>query len=376
MRNVKSVKMGGWGNPSAFTLVELLVVIAIIGILIALLLPAVQAAREAARRMQCTNNLKQIGLAVHTFHDSRQGLPPLCIFANLKTLFPLIYPYAEQAAALDLIDNKRAGWGAEQTHGTWFLTDHATEPSLTNQERQSLGSVAWMKCPSRRSGMRILDTNEANAASAGPRGDYAMVVTKREVDAGNPFDWWHQCCVFSKANPCCRQDLFRSPFVLPSVTFRDGVDGSDPMHYGNVQSWNVKDTMARWSDGTSNQIIIGEKWIPSWALEATTGPTASWDNSYLSQWTNECLFGSARFIEDTPGIPPIARSPNDSTILEGTAATSFNPNNWGKCGFGSHHPGTCNFAVGDGSVHGFSVTINPTVLMNLADVRSGQAVSF
>jgi prepilin-type N-terminal cleavage/methylation domain-containing protein/prepilin-type processing-associated H-X9-DG protein len=92
---------------SAFTLVELLVVIAIIGILIALLLPAVQAAREAARRSQCTNNLKQLGLGLQNYHDVQQSFPcgcggttqgyPLCNNGRVSPFIPLL-PFIEQQA--------------------------------------------------------------------------------------------------------------------------------------------------------------------------------------------------------------------------------------------------------------------------------------
>ena len=113
MKNVSFDKMGGEGNVRAFTLVELLVVIAIIGILIALLLPAVQAAREAARRMQCTNNLKQIGLAMHNYHDAYITALPKGAAAGRDALeskmgshnwTASLLPFMEQGALYDTID--------------------------------------------------------------------------------------------------------------------------------------------------------------------------------------------------------------------------------------------------------------------------------
>ena len=96
--------MGRGGRRRAFTLVELLVVIAIIGILVALLLPAIQAAREAARRSQCSNNLKQIGIATHTYHDSQKALPPMRVWDADRTWLALLLPYMEEAQIADLWD--------------------------------------------------------------------------------------------------------------------------------------------------------------------------------------------------------------------------------------------------------------------------------
>jgi prepilin-type N-terminal cleavage/methylation domain-containing protein len=109
-----------------FTLVELLVVIAIIGILIALLLPAVQAAREAARRSQCTNNMKQVGLALHNYHDVHKTFPPSAIWGSPNipanelgrlpdpfhhTFTTFILPYMEQTALYDTVDFNLPAWG-------------------------------------------------------------------------------------------------------------------------------------------------------------------------------------------------------------------------------------------------------------------------
>ncbi|PQO33432.1 prepilin-type cleavage/methylation domain-containing protein [Blastopirellula marina] len=105
-------------KKSAFTLVELLVVIAIIGVLIALLLPAVQQAREAARRTQCNNNLKQLGLAMHNYHDTFQSLPAGWIDVGSSNNYmgwgTFLLPFVEQSA---LYDEMKAAGAYKQA---WF----------------------------------------------------------------------------------------------------------------------------------------------------------------------------------------------------------------------------------------------------------------
>jgi prepilin-type N-terminal cleavage/methylation domain-containing protein/prepilin-type processing-associated H-X9-DG protein len=128
-----------------FTLVELLVVIAIIGILVALLLPAVQAAREAARRMQCTNNLKQIGLAAHNYHDVHKVFPPGSWHAVFGTFMLGLLPYVEQAPLHALYQNS----GGTQTFRTGGIRYGGTQNLPVTAKQLSVYT-----CPS--------DTNQAS----------------------------------------------------------------------------------------------------------------------------------------------------------------------------------------------------------------------
>ena len=386
LRQMQSYDCGSEKN--AFTLVELLVVIAIIGMLIALLLPAVQAAREAARRMQCSNNMKQIALSVHTFHSSRDALPPICIFTFCKSIFPILYPYSEQQAAVDIIENESRKVSfplypltKELTTGDWFrkTTD------LTDEERKALSSVNYMKCPSRRAGVKMLSslppgtgnyaTNDEWSISIGPLGDYCTVVTKREP-ADFPVHCWHHFS-YDSTNMGAAPSTFRGPFRRAALTFSSGMNATQPGWWTYVTSWTPSDTMSLWADGTSNQIIFGEKHIPAWALESSAYPEVSWDISYLSggfDWSGNT--GFARVALDWPAanFQVIARSPNESGIpRDGHVNDSriF----YSQYGFGSNHPGTVNFALGDGSIRGVSVTVPPKVITDLSDVRDGNSTA-
>ena len=126
------------GPYTVLRLVELLVVITIIGILIALLLPAVQAAREAARRMQCRNNLKQMGLAMHQYHEAFESLPVGAYSCCWGTWLVSVFPYVEQQALYGMFD---VGGHYDRPDGTYRYCSPRNIPVVTQQ-------IATFLCPS------------------------------------------------------------------------------------------------------------------------------------------------------------------------------------------------------------------------------------
>jgi prepilin-type N-terminal cleavage/methylation domain-containing protein len=180
---------------SGFTLVELLVVIAIIGILVALLLPAVQAAREAARRSECSNNLKQIGLAVHNFHDTYKGLPMLTRGTTggsagdgggRSSFWVEIFPFAEQQNLFQMLNgNNTNGIGNPATQTSLGNLMRDNWDLLTPAEQKGLGTVSYMTCPTRRTGTQML---EAGNIMRGPVTDYAVVMANLDYQPAT-LDW-------------------------------------------------------------------------------------------------------------------------------------------------------------------------------------------
>jgi prepilin-type N-terminal cleavage/methylation domain-containing protein len=198
-----------------FTLVELLVVIAIIGVLVALLLPAVQAAREAARRMQCANNLRQIGIATHNSHDTYQYLPPAFLGNNTDavdgwaTWGALILPFAEGTNQFNKWDLK------------YRVTEQVPEAYQTK--------IKMYACPSRLP--HVLSVNDF-ANPGGALSDYAGCFGTDNT--------------FAQSNGA----------IIPKKANVGTANGKD-----YLIDWAGQLTLASITDGTSNTVLFGEKHI-------------------------------------------------------------------------------------------------------------------
>jgi prepilin-type N-terminal cleavage/methylation domain-containing protein len=365
----------------AFTLVELLVVIAIIGMLIALLLPAVQAAREAARRMQCSNHLKQMGLAIHNFHAARDGLIPRN-YGNQDrcSLWGFMYPFAEQTVLHDLIlERPVAVYNAPYFTCTWTSMSFWRD-CLDSEQRRGFASVGYMKCPTRRGGVAAnvmdgegLDGNItaslAPGSGSGPQGDYAIVGGSKPNPYGHP--WWYGIMPDDGG--------YRGPGHIPEQpnmagAFRLAVDTAGPFE----GKWTPRDTFARVSDGLSNQLFVGEKHIPLGRLGLCTSdksdpvygnPTNTDDCSYLTTGHVGGVSAERAFVSNATFWP--ISVPKDFSGVDFEAY--FGAYHYG---FGSYHPSVCQFLLGDGSVRSISVTTSvENVLAPLSIVNDGVSVA-
>jgi hypothetical protein len=352
------------------------VVIAIIGVLIALLLPAVQAAREAARRMSCTNHLKQIGIGIHNFHDTQRGLPPAMICIGRGTLFALIYPYIEQNALYDFaFTTDTLGIAATATSGgvgadrrfldvknphelNTTVGGSAWWSGLTTDQHKSFGTVPIYRCPSRRGGNDTITADDASYP--GPTTDYALAAGWNVQENNNPANWIYFGLEFEAPGNSSAQRLlwFVGPF-RPAVIERDTTTSPYSATLWKVLNWTPRDDMARWIDGTSNQIIFGDKHIPLGTVGFCNIDTSieCWDCSYLSG-DNRISFEFGRSFDRGAIMNDIKQTASPAYSL-----------------FGSYHPGIANILLGDGSVRGVSVTVPQSILQPLVNVFDGKSVT-
>ncbi len=368
--------------------------------MIALLLPAIQSAREAARRAQCVNHLKQLGLAVQNFHDTRGGLPPAKISRQTDTsfnnqypgftLFAAILPFMEQTQLAILVNARLDSNGSVDAWSNWWLPTGAGTV-LSDGDKKAFGSVPIMKCPTRRSGMDLTPEIGGWDHVPGPRGDYAFVVAAETMDT-NPNFWDQPRCIRYDGLYDTYLKSARGPFRVAEQKLDNGATTATANYY-RTDSWEPRDTFAWIADGLSNQLVFGEKQIyngqvagamsafqldipvASVPLPATTPGGGPNSLDYYQDWTwlistNYMAYASARPVVFIGSIDDL----ESNTYCVGIARPEKYMRYYGAGdipAFGSWHPDVCNFAVADGSVRSIGVTVNKVLLARIGIVNDG-----
>ncbi len=327
---------------SAFTLIELLVVIAIIAVLIGLLLPAVQKVREAAARTKCSNNLKQIGLAVHNYHDANQSLPPTYVRQDWPTWAVFILPYIEQGAAFQ-------GWDPQLRY--------LDQPNFGAPGDPTTVVVPIYLCPS-----RPRDTNLS------VEGDWATNYTGKHRPGGvGDYAVSHGTDIATLDGNGALTIGIALAMVKPDGTPWTDLSAAYKSPQGTrITKWKSQTTLDSIADGTSNTIMIGEKYVR---------PEMRWGKNEDRSIYNGFF---ARVFRRAAGVPtkdptalpfPLVVDLNeDFGAATGTSQPSFQK-------FGSWHPGVCQFVFGDGSVRAVKNTIDNTTMGRLAERADGQPIN-
>ncbi len=300
-----------------FTLVELLVVIAIIGVLVALLLPAVQSAREAARRSTCQNHLKQLGLGVLGFEDVYKSLPHTR-YDNRYTWAVEILPFIEQKALFEQWDLTKSYYAQKDVARQSPVPIYFC-PSRRNHKMGQQGAISVAGFEP------TLDVpdNTTNPMMPGALSDYAGSVGSTGRDY-----WWDGEGSSGGDNTLLK---CRGAFQMMN-NWRIGSGGTA-----------AGKRLAQFTDGTSTSIFIGEKHVQVGKFGKVTsdGSIYNGDKGYSYRGAGPSY--------------PLARSPSQTSVSN----------------FGSYHPGVCQFVMADGSVRAVRVSINTTTLGYLADIDDG-----
>jgi prepilin-type processing-associated H-X9-DG protein len=368
------------------------VVIVIISVLIALLLPAVQAARETARRIQCANHIKQVGIGIHNFHDSRDGMVPSHISWRHATFQALLYPYIEQQALYDYLHAREFRFAFSKA---WWCGDSGTGGTsnvlMNDILRKGFASVPLYICPTRRSAPaqtdETLNLTIWGQVHPGPQTDYAIIwyAPKNTVS----FNWLKNedplsgPTTFTGGSGDVYYNYLAGPARPASLTAPyDSTPNHTPQSNStNLNTWQPRDNFSRFMDGLSNQLVYGEKHIPLGRVgkcslnDTNEEKTNAGDCSYLSGGLNHSISSGRAMEHYHSGINPQGMFLCRMTDYQDFVNSLANPI-WNIYGFGSYHPGVCNFLLADGSVHAFSVTTSHTsVMIPLTDVSDGIPVS-